>query len=212
MLHTELTKSSRAIAAVGGGFYLISPNRRPFDITDPELSFPLQGETISTTLLFFLSLVVPAIVIFIVCLFVGLGPTPEKRSRIAALQRKLWEWNAGWMGLAVAIAVSFLITSGTKQVVGKPRPNLLARCDPDVSRLPNSTLGGIGNQTDEGIHLVSWTICRQTDMSLLDEGFRSFPSGHSSGKGPSPPQFALSLKHASSFIRGPHVSSALHMC
>lgn len=85
------------------------------------------------------------------------------------------------MGLGVSLAVAFLIASGTKNAVGKLRPDLLARCNPDLSRILSSVVGGIGNQVDEGINLVSWTICRNPG-STLDEGFRSFPSGHSTCK------------------------------
>ena len=169
----------RAIAGVGVGFSQIAPSRRPFNLADQAISYPLKKETITTATLGVVGLIVPAGIIFVISLFIGLGPTPENPSRSAALRRKLWEWNAGWMGLAVALAVSFLISNGTKQIVGKPRPDFLARCLPDLSRLLNSTVGGIGTQTEGGLNLVSYTICRPTDTDILDEGFRSFPSGHS---------------------------------
>ena len=95
------------------------------------------------------------------------------------------------MGLGVALAVSFMIANGTKEVVGKPRPDLLARCNPDLSRRLNSTVGGIGDQLEEGINLVSWTICRDTG-SKLNEGFRSFPSGHATCKPQSESNISLS--------------------
>lgn len=82
------------------------------------------------------------------------------------------------MGLGLSLAVSFLITNGIKNVIGKPRPDLLAQCNPDLSKTLSSTVGGIGDQVNEGIQLVSWTICR--DTTELDDIFRSFPSGHSS--------------------------------
>ena len=85
------------------------------------------------------------------------------------------------MGLAVSLAIAFIITNGTKNAIGRPRPDLLARCNPDLTKTLNSTVGGIGDQVDEGIRLVSWTICRNPG-SVLDDGFRSFPSGHSSCK------------------------------
>lgn len=85
------------------------------------------------------------------------------------------------MGLALAYAIAFTITSGAKEVLGKPRPNLLARCNPDLSRRMTATAGGIGDQIEEGIIMYDWRICRNTG-ELLDEGFRSFPSGHSSRK------------------------------
>lgn len=83
------------------------------------------------------------------------------------------------MGLAFAYAIAFIVTSGTKEVLGKPRPNLLARCGPDVSRKLTAVAGGIGDQIEEGITMFDWRICRTTGP-VLDEGFRSFPSGHSS--------------------------------
>lgn len=50
---------------------------------------------------------------------------------------------------------------------GRPRPDLYARC-----QLP-------ADLTENPVHgLVSWTVCTRTD--LLQDGFRSFPSGHSS--------------------------------
>ena len=85
------------------------------------------------------------------------------------------------MGLAVSLAIAFIITNGTKNAIGKPRPDLLARCNPDLTKSLNSTVGVIGDQVDEGIRLFSWTICRNPG-SMLDDGFRSFPNGHLSCK------------------------------
>ena len=173
----------RAIAAVGAAFSAITPNKRPFNVTDPDISFPyVSDEKISTGLLVVLGLVVPAVIVFVIALFIGLGPaTAESSSRGASVRRKLWKWNAGWMGLVVSLAIAFIITNGTKNAIGRPRPDLLARCNPDLTKSLNSTVGGIGDQVDEGIRLVSWTICRNPG-SVLDDGFRSFPSGHSSCK------------------------------
>lgn len=141
----------------------------------------MSKEKVSTGLLILIGLVIPAAIVFLVSAFIGLGPKKPQESpfRGASLKRKLWEWNAGWMGLGISLATAFIITNGTKNLVGKPRPDLLARCSPDPSRILNSTVGGIGQQLDEGINLVSWTICR-TPGDTLDDGFRSFPSGHSS--------------------------------
>ena len=166
---------------MGAAFSAITPNKRPFDLTNPDISFPyVSKEKISTGLLVVIGLVIPGVIIFVVSLFIGVGPTSEKStSRTKLWKRKLWEWNAGWMGLGFSLAIAFFITDGTKNLVGKPRPDLLARCNPDISRLLSSTVGGVGNQVDEGINLVSWTICRNPG-SILDDGFRSFPSGHSS--------------------------------
>lgn len=51
--------------------------------------------------------------------------------------------------------------------VGRPRPDLFSRCQLPAGLTSNPTHG-----------LTSWTVCTQTDK--LQDGFRSFPSGHSS--------------------------------
>ena len=51
--------------------------------------------------------------------------------------------------------------------VGRPRPDLFDRCQPPA------------DLTENPLHsLTSWTVCTRTD--LLQDGFRSFPSGHAS--------------------------------
>lgn len=164
----------RAFAAVGVAFSKIVPNRRPFNLADPNLSYPLTTETISTSVLVLVGLVGPAVVIFVLSLLINFCPHLYRPPKAISLRWKLWEWNAGWMGLGLAVALSFLIVSGVKEVAGKPRPDLLARCDPDLSRLLDASVGGIGQQFDEGIVLISWT----KTGSVVEEGFRSFPSGH----------------------------------
>ncbi len=160
---------------------MTKPNRRPFDLTDSAISFPyVAKEKVSTGLLFVIGLIIPAVITFVVCIFIGLGPVTGKRStRSKQFKRKLWEWNAAWLGLALSLAIAFFLTNGSKNLFGKPRPDLLGRCDPDLSLLLSSAVGGIGSQLPEGKNLVSWTICRNPG-STLDDGFRSFPSGHSS--------------------------------
>jgi diacylglycerol diphosphate phosphatase/phosphatidate phosphatase len=57
-----------------------------------------------------------------------------------------------------------------KNLIGKPRPDLVDRCQP------------IQGSTDPVLGLSNSTICTQTDNAILKDGFRSFPSGHSSSK------------------------------
>jgi membrane-associated phospholipid phosphatase len=66
-----------------------------------------------------------------------------------------------------------------KNLFGKPRPDLIDRCKPDLENLARYIVGGIANITSNG-QLVSADICTQQDRSKLDDGFRSYPSGHSS--------------------------------
>lgn len=169
------------IAGVGAGFSRISPNHRPFSLTDPDISFPyVEHEKVSSAVLVVVGLVAPAVIIFAVSLLFVPGPTIRKGTpRAAVFKSKLWEWNTGWLGLALALASAFFFTEGMKNLYGKPRPDLLSRCDPDLGAQLTHKLGGF-ESVNNAILLVSSTICRQTDKSKLDDGFASFPSGHSS--------------------------------
>lgn len=161
----------------------MEPNHRPFSLVDPDISFPhVEKEKVSTTVLFVVSLGAPAVIIAIVSLLFVPGPSTQKQwSRSAIWKRKIWEWNVGWMGLALGCAVTVLFTDGLKLLIGKPRPDLLSRCQPNLSDISSYTLGGILDQVSEGT-LVSSTICQQSNHGTLKDGFQSFPSGHASCK------------------------------
>ncbi|KAF2813525.1 PAP2-domain-containing protein [Mytilinidion resinicola] len=171
-----------AIAGVGGGFNSISPNHRPFSLLDLSISLPyVHKEKIPTWLLIVVGLVIPAIIVFLVCLIFVPGRAVSRGTPKALVwRRKFWEWNTGWMGLALSLATAFMITEGMKNLFGKPRPDLLSRCNPKVSQVSADRLGGDGMDLSPLWVLVSSSICQQTDKSILDDGFRSFPSGHSS--------------------------------
>ena len=53
-----------------------------------------------------------------------------------------------------------------KNAVGRPRPDLIARCIPEAGTPEHK--------------LVTFSVCTQTNEHILQEGWRSFPSGHSS--------------------------------
>lgn len=65
-----------------------------------------------------------------------------------------------FLGLLLSIALTTQITLILKAMVGRPRPDFLARCDPDTK------------MTDR-------LVCRG-NAKIVAEGRRSFPSGHSS--------------------------------
>ena len=164
----------------------MTPYHRPFDPTNPEISYPfVANEQISVAALAVIALVAPAVIIFVVCLFLVPGPSVRKgMSRSALLRLKLWEWHAGWLGLALSLATVFLFTEGMKNLFGKPRPDLLSRCSADYTQLASSSVGASRDRFSEGARLVSSTICRQGDKGILNGGFKSFPSGHASCKRP----------------------------
>ena len=121
---------------------------------------------------------VPAVIIaFIAIVFVP-GPTvPKSTPKSLTWKRKLWELHTGWLGLALSLALAFITTNGMKNLFGRPRPDLLSRCQPDLGSIDKWTVGGI-SAINGGIGLlVSAGICQQTDTSLLDDGFRSKYTG-----------------------------------
>ncbi|OJJ30231.1 hypothetical protein ASPWEDRAFT_54876 [Aspergillus wentii DTO 134E9] len=70
------------------------------------------------------------------------------------------------LGFFVALMLSTFLTDIIKNAVGRPRPDFISRCIPRK-----------GTAKDV---LVAYTVCTQTNNHILQEGWRSFPSGHSS--------------------------------
>lgn len=173
-----------AIAAIAGGWEYVEPFRRPFSPVDLSISYPYQtSEMIPTWLLVVVSLIAPAAIVMIVCLVWVPGPTAERGTPKSLIwRRKLWEWNTGWMGLALSLATAFLITQGMKNLFGKPRPDLLSRCRPDLTRIGTTTISPLGEFYQPQWVLVTADICTQPDSDILKDGFKSFPSGHASCK------------------------------
>lgn len=73
-----------------------------------------------------------------------------------------------------------------KNLFGKPRPDLLSRCQPDIANVAQYIVG-FHTPADDGSlngpyngQLVRAEICKNPDTDLLDDGFRSYPSGHAS--------------------------------
>lgn len=99
---------------------------------------------------------------------------PKNTSQAYIWKRKLWELHVGWLGLLMAVGSSFFFVSGIKNMCGKPRPDLLSRCQPDLANAAQYIVGGLN-----GTRLYSGDICQQADSHKLDDGFRSYPSGHS---------------------------------
>ena len=179
--------SDWAILAVGGILGYImghqTPNKRPFSLHDPDISFPFTvNETVPVWLATVCCVLAPIIIIAIISLIFVPGATvPRGTPQALIWKRKLWELHMGWLGLGLSIIATWIITNGMKNLFGKPRPDLLARCKPDVANFAKFVVGGIVNITSgsDGL-LVSADICTETDHEMLDDGFRSYPSGHAS--------------------------------
>lgn len=117
----------------------------------------------------------PAAIILVLSFITpGIRKPGQKRSLYNSLRNKLWDANAGWLGLGLALASTLFVTSGLKAIVGKPRPNFLAICEADVDRLGDFVVGGSGSQIEsDAPAMVTYEICQQTDLNLLNDAFVS---------------------------------------
>lgn len=184
------------VVAAGGILGRIEPNKRPFSLDDPNisyvactarafvanhesLSFPFTvNQTVPTWLLVILSGLAPAVIVLFISIVLVPGATVPKNTPPALIwKRKLWEWHVGWLGLLLAVGSAFFFISGIKNMCGKPRPDLLSRCEPDIANRANFQIGGFKGEAT-GAMLYSGSICQQKDKYKLDDGFRSYPSGH----------------------------------
>ncbi|KAF2453831.1 phosphatidic acid phosphatase type 2/haloperoxidase [Lineolata rhizophorae] len=70
------------------------------------------------------------------------------------------------LGFITSLILTSFITDVIKNAVGRPRPDLIARCKPEPGTPAHK--------------LVTYEICTETNHHTLHDGWRSFPSGHSS--------------------------------
>ncbi|KAH0162899.1 PAP2-domain-containing protein, partial [Aureobasidium melanogenum] len=153
--------------------------RQHFALQNYTLQYPYAvHERVPAGICYIIVVICPAIIIcfwtlVIDGLFAHSQPTDAegtgRRLGRYRLVDRLWELNCGILGLALSEGTAFVITGTLKNTVGKPRPDLIDRCQPKAGSVDPSPYG-----------LSNSTICTQTDISILRDGFRSFPSGHSS--------------------------------
>ncbi|PYI20472.1 diacylglycerol pyrophosphate phosphatase [Aspergillus violaceofuscus CBS 115571] len=158
------------LVIVGAILYSITGSEHVFSLDDPSISYPLKDDTVSIVTVGIVCCAVPALLIAVLSL---LFPIPGRL--------RLWEWHAGWLGLSLSLAGAFFVTSGLKDVVGKPRPDLLARCQPNLSlNITAYAVSGLGVERPEAPMMVTTRICQTSGSKTLRDGFAAFPSGHSS--------------------------------
>ncbi|KAI1847519.1 hypothetical protein JX266_006371 [Neoarthrinium moseri] len=132
--------------------FFVEPFHRMFFINDLRIAFPhAEHER------------VPVAMNFVWALFVPLGVIIFWNSVTRASFHK---HHSTVLGLAIAVILTSFLTDIVKNTVGRPRPDLIARCKPEA-----------GTPRDV---LVTFEVCTETDHHTLHDGWRSFPSGHSS--------------------------------
>lgn len=155
--------------------------RRPFSLADRSIAYPRHADIVTIEAAGLACFVGPALIILVLAFVTPGSRRAGQKRAYGSLRDMFWDANAGWLGLGLSLATTLFVTSGLKAIVGKPRPNFLAICDADSSRLAEFVVGGSGSSIEsEAPALVTYEICRQTDLVLLNDGFFAFPSGHSS--------------------------------
>ncbi|WPH02621.1 Hypothetical protein R9X50_00548600 [Acrodontium crateriforme] len=128
------------------------PFHRLFRLNDPRIQHPhAEIERVSVFYLMIYAAVVPLLFLTVWTLIIR----PDRRKAHAVL-----------LGVSISIILASVLTDIFKDAIGRPRPDLIDRCQPkhDTSRDT----------------LVSVVVCTETRHHVLHDGWRSFPSGHSS--------------------------------
>lgn len=114
-----------------------------------------------------IAILVPIVVMCFWCLTFEGGVITKRR---LDFQSRLWEVNMSVLGLALSVCLALVTTNIFKNTVGRPRPDFIDRCQPVTDAVNLVAAYGLSNSS----------ICQQSNHAILKDGFRSFPSGHSS--------------------------------
>ncbi|KAF1982142.1 PAP2-domain-containing protein [Aulographum hederae CBS 113979] len=130
----------------------VEPFHRMFTLDNVSIQYPhALHERVPVPWLFILAAGVPLVVIILWA---------------AILRHSAHRAHVTILALLTSLILTSFLTDVIKNAVGRPRPDLLSRCKP-APGTPGSTL-------------VDFTVCTEKDHHTLHDGFRSFPSGHSS--------------------------------
>ncbi|OWZ36704.1 PAP2 domain-containing protein [Cryptococcus neoformans C23] len=130
-------------------------HKREFSLNDISIQHSFaEHERVPPVLLVFFSIVVPLLVL------VPLS---------SLIARNAWDTHNSVLGLLMSYTMTGVVTQIIKMSVGRPRPDLIARCMPVEGAMDHPVFG-----------LSNVSICTNTNAFILDDGFKSFPSGHSS--------------------------------
>ena len=148
--------------------------RRPFSLADRSIAYPRDPDIVTIEAAGIACFLGPAAIILVLALITPGIRRPNQKRIYASWRDKIWDANAGWMGLGLSLAATLFITSGMKAIVGKPRPNFLAICEADIDNMGRYVVGGSGSEIEsDAPAMVTWEICQQTDLKLLNDAFVS---------------------------------------
>ncbi|ESW97506.1 hypothetical protein KL918_001120 [Ogataea parapolymorpha] len=153
------------VAALLGGFLFLetfaTPFHRQFYVPDPRISYPYTADSIPDARLAVYACVVPCVLIVLATATQYLRSSRDQKQRIVHLA------NVSCLALALALGLNGFVTEFIKVKVGRPRPDFLDRC----GLSPKSPVPGLYTVAD---------CTAPYGEKALQDGFKSFPSGHSS--------------------------------
>lgn len=132
-----------------------------FSLNDASLQHPHSSQQrVPDTLLAYFSVLLPFLLV----------------SGLSLCMKRRWAClNKAWLGLGMTIAITGCLTELGKNLVGRPRPDFLDRCQPKHGFVASHPT------THYKSSLVDYTVCSTSiHARTLADGFKSFPSGHSS--------------------------------
>ncbi|KAJ2703358.1 hypothetical protein FB645_003922 [Coemansia sp. IMI 203386] len=136
----------------GGLFGLLGPRHREFSLNDQSIQYSNHRSYVPDF--------VPPLV--------GYGAPVLSALAFLVFRRRNWhDFHCTVLGIFIAMGLNNTATNILKNAVGRPRPDFIDRCQPNITENPP-------------LKLVDYRVCTQTDLSYLHEGMRSFPSGHAS--------------------------------
>ncbi|KAI2792401.1 hypothetical protein POX_b02438 [Penicillium oxalicum] len=171
------------IVACVVGFWIldsIEPFHQHFSLQNISLQYPYAvHERIPIYLALCISGAFPLVLIVVYTLFIdGLFSHKKPQDPVSGKRRmrgpwrwkdRLWEMNCGILGLLLSQGMAFVITQVLKNACGKPRPDLIDRCQPRPGS-HDLLVYGLSNST----------ICTG-DPKIIKDGFRSWPSASFAG-------------------------------
>ncbi|KAI9499371.1 phosphatidic acid phosphatase type 2/haloperoxidase [Zychaea mexicana] len=146
------------VILMAGAFYgidQIPPFHREFSLEDKTIMFPHSpSDSVPMWVVGVICLAAPIVIIAIMSL---------------GFKRSIIDFHSGILGLGLSLSMCLMLTTTIKITVGRPRPDFLDRCQPAEGSV------------DPPFGLSNYTVCTSPlDTHEMLDGFKSFPSGHSS--------------------------------
>lgn len=155
------------------------PFLRKFHLNDPRIQYPFtEHERVSIKLCGLLVFIVPLtcfVLNFIYNRIKIMKNSSGIRKTEALLMEQLHLLHISILATAFSSCLEFFLVDVIKLWVGRPRPDFLARCVPNLSKVSKNKLSGMLVSD-----LYDASICTAPmGQAALYEGLKSFPSGHS---------------------------------